>query len=104
MDRRLKLHEKLVETLGNDHVYFQPPENIRLNYPCIIYERYSGDSKFANNKTYQFTQAYEVTFIDQNPDNLERYSKDLFEKFEMVRYNRHFKADNLNHDVFIIYF
>ena len=40
MDRRLQLHEELCSVLGSRNVYFQPPETIKLTYPCIIYSKY----------------------------------------------------------------
>lgn len=104
MDRRLSLHEELVTILGSRNVYFQPPESIKLKYPCIIYERYNASQKFANNKTYSFRQGYEITYIDANPDGNASFKDNLINRLEMVRYNRHFKADNLNHDVYIIYY
>ena len=39
--RRLQLHEILVGILGNENVYFQPPANLVMQYPCIRYERMS---------------------------------------------------------------
>ena len=47
--RRLKLHERLVEILGTDHVYFQPPENFKLEYPAIVYSRKQISNRFADN-------------------------------------------------------
>ncbi len=67
---RLKLHEILVDILGSRHVYFQPPENIRLTYPCIVYERSSIDTNFADNNPYTNKKRYTVTVIDKNPDSV----------------------------------
>lgn len=104
MDRRLLLHEELVEILGSRNVYFQPPESIKLKYPCVIYDRYSGAHRYADNKTYAYTQAYEVTYIDLDPDSNTTFRENLLEKLKMVRYNRSFKNDNLNHDVYVVYY
>lgn len=32
------------------NVYFQPPESVKLLYPCIVYKRSAGDTRFADNK------------------------------------------------------
>ena len=98
---RIKLHETLVKILGSRNVYFQPPESIKLLYPCIIYKRSTGDTQFANDKPYTFKVRYQITYIDKNPDSevLEKIS-DL----PMCTFDRHFTADNLNHDIFNIYF
>lgn len=101
MGRRLELHEILCGILGSRNVYFQPPESIKMQYPCIVYDRNNGDTQFADDKPYEFRLAYEVTLIDKNPDN------DAILKLAalpMSRFNRHYTADNLNHDSFVIYY
>jgi hypothetical protein len=45
MGHRLQLQTLLEETA--EHVYFQPPPNIQMQYPCIIYGRDGSDVKFA---------------------------------------------------------
>lgn len=101
-DRRLKLHAELVELLGNNNVYFQPPESIRLQYPCIIYMRRGGDIQFANNKPYIYEDSYELMYIDRDLDN------DMVEKlarqFPKSQAGRSYTADNLNHYPFTIYY
>ena len=101
MDRRLKLHNILVEILGASNVYFQPPETIKMTYPCIVYIRNSAKTDFANNFPYQYTKRYEVTVIDENPDS-EIPGK--VASLPMCSFSRHFTSDNLNHDVFNLYF
>lgn len=102
MKDRLELHGKLKSIIGNDHVYFQPPPSVKMQYPCIVYKRSSGDTQFADNAPYVFTQSYEITVIDKNPDSPLPYK--IATGFEMIRFNRHFTADNLNHDTFILYY
>lgn len=102
MDRRLQLHEELVELLGTDHVYFQPPESVRLKYPCIVYERGSGNTEFANNRTYTYRDQYQLTVIDPDPDN--EVIDQIIWHFPMNRKGRHYTADNLNHDIINIYY
>lgn len=101
MNHRYELHELLCDILGNRNVYFQPPENVRLKYPCIVYERSDIRNRNADNNTYRQTFHYLITVIDPNPDSdivnsLSKQSK--------VRFNRHFVSDGLNHDVFSIYY
>lgn len=102
MASRLKLHEELVDILGTRNVYFQPPESVKINYPCIVYERNGGDTQFANDKPYTFAHRYSVTVIDKNPDS------DIIAKlalhFPLCIYDRHYTSDNLNHDVFNLYY
>lgn len=101
MRSRLTLHEKLVSLLGSRYVYFQPPESIKLNYPCIIYERYDINNTFADNDVYLQPRQYRVTIVDANPDS------DIVSKmslFPTAKFIRHQVVENLNHDIFNIYF
>lgn len=101
MGRRLQLHSLLKDILGTDHVYFQPPPSVSMKYPCIVYERDYFDIRFANDKPYNRQPRYKVTVIDQNPDG------NLPEKvgaLPMCTFDRRYASENLNHDVFKIYY
>lgn len=97
---RSELHTVL-ENIGTQKVYFQPPANIVLQYPCIVYELSQIDVTFANNLPYLVDKSYSVTVIDRNPDSEFPYK--LLE-IPMISFDRHFKADNLNHYAFTIFF
>jgi hypothetical protein len=99
--RRLILHDILLEILGTEHVYFQPPESIKLEYPCIIYNRDTISARHANNEKYAHKTRYQVTAIDRNPDS--DWHSGIFE-LPLCRYDRHFVKDGLNHDVYELYF
>jgi hypothetical protein len=99
MARRLQLHQ-LLETF-TPKVYFQPPTNIKLEYPCIIYKRDFAHTKFADDIPYDHKLRYAITIIDQDPDS------EIPEKvaaMPMSVFNRFFTVDNLNHDVYNVYF
>ena len=98
---RIELDGILQSIPGVSKVYFPPPESVKLKYPCIIYERTDADTQFANNTPYHFTWAYEVTVIDPNPDST---IPAAVAALPMSRFGRHFTSDNLNHDVFIVYY
>lgn len=102
MNKRLELQSILEEVLGSDHVFFQPPESIRLTYPCVIYHRESGSSRFADNKMYSFEYRYQIIYIDRNPDS--DFPIRLLERLPKCRYDRHYAVDNLNHEAFTLYF
>lgn len=100
-DKRLKLQEKLEVLLGSRNVYYQPPESVKMEYPCIRYSKSSIDSKHADNVKYVNTTAYDITVIDTLPDN------DVIMKIldlPMTSFDRHYVSDNLNHDVIRIYY
>lgn len=96
MGSRLELHEELCELLGSRNVYFQPPESLKMQYPCIRYS-ISGMPKInANDKVYMKTcNTYVITVIDKDPDS--DISTQILEHFSMVRFDRAYTSNNLNH-------
>lgn len=100
MTGRLELQAIFEEILGSQNVYFQPPASVSMKYPAIVYSRTEIDSRFAGNNVYAQATAYMVTVIDKNPDS--EYVKKV-SKLPMCSYDRSYRADNLNHDVFTIY-
>lgn len=101
MRPRLDLQAILEQIVGESKVYFQPPSSTRMIYPCIVYERVSASTKYADNNPYSFDLAYQLTLIDKNPDTI---LVNEIARLPKCRFDRHFVADNLNHEVFVIYF
>lgn len=99
MASRLEFSEALHKIC--DNVYFQPPESKKINYPCIIYERRNIDQQFADNIPYAQKTRYTVTVISRDPDDP---IVDAVSQFPYCLYDRFYTADNLNHDVFNIYY
>lgn len=97
MSRRTDLHTLLKAIIGSDAVYFQPPPTVQMVYPCIVYERSKYNSRYADNRPYILEQSYQVTVIDKNPDSP---ILDKVAHLPRCSHDRHFTADNLNHDVF----
>ena len=101
MASRLELHEKLCDILGTRYVYFQPPESVKLQYPCIVYSRSNMRPMWADNSIYNMMKQYMVTVIDKDPDSV--IPDHLQETIPFCRMERHYTSEGLNHDVFIIY-
>ena len=101
MAQRASLHSILKAILGSDNVYFQPPPNVKMAYPAIVYRRDYASTQFATNRPYTHTLRYQVTVIDQNPDNGIR---DKIAALPMCVFDRFYAADNLNHDVYKLFF
>lgn len=101
-EKRAQLNAKLVEILGSGNVYFEPPESVKLQFPCIVYERSAGDTDFANNMPYRFQVRYEITAISRQADN--PVIGKLAMSLPSILYNRHFVTDGLHHDVFSVYY
>ena len=115
MERRSDLLiQELKDLLGTDEVYFQPSAGVDqsddeqiiftgMNFPCFVLKRTTAYQPKANDRTYLFRPGYELTYINQDepdPEILEQIGR----KFGNCVYQRHFVADNLHHDVFVIYF
>lgn len=101
MDSRFELHELLCDILGSRHVYFQPPDSVRMQYDAIVYSRSNIENRFANDLVYMQHDAYEVIAIYEDPDD------DLprkISKLPLCQFDRHYTSDNLNHDVFTLYY
>lgn len=101
MASRLDLQDKLEEILGLKHVYFQPPEDLKMEYPAIRYSLSKIESRYANNAKYSKLNRYDVIVIDKLPNN-EAIQKIL--DLPYSSFDRHYTADNRNHDVIILYF
>lgn len=100
MASSLDLQEEFMTLCKN--VYFQPPESVKLSYPCIVFKRSTGDTRFADNKKYSYTRGYQVTVIDRDPDR--KLAEDVYLHFTYCRKDRDFVSDNLYHDVFDLYY
>ena len=101
MERRPELGKIFREILGTGNVYFQPPGNVRMSYPAIKYERSEMEVKHADDGVYNLRVRYMVTVIDSDPDS------EIVKRISMLplcRFERHYVQDNLNHDVFEIYY
>ena len=87
--------------LKSTNVYFQPPPNTEMKYPCIVYEVSTGSTTFADNAPYSFTKRYSVTVIDRKADS---EIPDEVAKLPMCIFDRTFTVDNLYHTVYSIYY
>lgn len=101
MGQRLELHAILEGILGSSNVYFQPPANVQMQYPCIRYQRDSARTEFGDNIPYRHKKSYQITVIDANPDS---DIPDKVAALPLSRFQRHYAANNLNHDVFSVFF
>lgn len=98
MDRRTELHEELCTLLGSRNVYFQPPSTVKMKYPCLVYQRDSSNDRFADNGRYLHRWGYSLTYITYDPDD--PLVDEIPRHFQYCRWNRHYTADNLNHDAY----
>lgn len=98
---REKLQALLEDILGSKSVYYQPPTNLQMSYPAIVYSRERINNTFADDSVYKQDYAYQITVIDKDPDS------EIVKKVSQIptcRHDRHFTSDNLNHDIFTLYY
>ena len=101
MGSRIDLQRLLENLLGSDHVYYDPPETVKIKYPAIIYSKNGVQSKRADDSRYQTLTRYDLIVLDRRPDN------PVIEKLldlSYCSYDRHYVSDNLHHDSLTIYY
>lgn len=91
----------LEDILGSEYVYFQPPANVRMKYPAIVYSLDDIDDLKADNDRYVRNKSYQVTVIDKDPDS---EIADRVSDLQYCSFERAYAADNLNHFVFRVFY
>ncbi len=97
--KRAKLSQLLHSIAPN--VYFQPPSDSEMCYPCILYDRDTGDTQFADNAPYHFEFRYQIIVIDRDPDSEIPSKVAMLPKCVM---DRAYPKDGLMHYVFNLYY
>jgi hypothetical protein len=101
MGTRLELQTLLQELQDGVNVYFQPPPSVSMVYPAIVYNRDYQSVEYADNGPYSRTIRYMITVIDSDPDSL---IPDKVAELPLTKYVRHYTTENLNHDIYDLYF
>lgn len=101
MGTRLDLQHRFEEVLGSKNVYFQPPETIKLKYPCIIYSLADIYTRNADDLHYTMQKVYNVTVISRDPDNT---IAEALLRYPKTRFDRRYVTDNLYHDILTLYY
>lgn len=97
MGQRLNLSQILRNLLGSNNVYFQPPADLKMKFPCIVYERAKLEPDYADNLPYKIDKVYYVTCIYDDPDS------DIPLKLAhlpMCVHQRHYETNNKYYDQF----
>lgn len=96
-----ELQSLLEEILGSRNVYFQPPSDKKLSYPCIVYRLDYVNLINADSIPFIKNKRYLVTYIDKIPD---QYIPDKLLSLPKVSFDRAYVADNLHHTAVRLYF
>lgn len=100
MGSRLELQAALESYCAN--VYYQPPENIKLKYPCVLYHL-SGDYNLkSNDSLYVSVNKYDLTVIDQDPESM--IPKNIYYNFKTCSLGHMFVNDGLYHSMLHLYY
>jgi hypothetical protein len=100
MGNRIELQAELVKFMSN--VYFQPPSNITISYPCIVYSKTQKSTQRANDGMYLSKQGYQITLIEKNPDS--EIANEIESHFQYCEISQHFVTDNLHHTTLNLYY
>lgn len=98
-DRRLELQRLLSNCAGTKNVYFQPPENLQIYYPAVIYELENVAKLDADNLIYGTRRSYRITYVTRDADDP---VIDKLAKLPRSRFVRFFASEGLNHYVYEI--
>lgn len=99
--KREDLQKKLVDILGSSNVYFQPPSNLKMKYPAIVYTLDKIPTRKANNHTYIKNRNYVVTHIYQSPKN--ELTDKMLDSFQFIKFVNRGYEDGLYNDRYEIY-
>lgn len=84
-----------------DNVYYQPGENVHLEYPCIVYQFLGPKDRFADNGYYNTFGKYQLTHIYKSPSNRKL---DEFRAMDKCNWSTTVITDGLYNDIYVIYF
>lgn len=102
MATRIELDKKLRAYYNPARVFYQPPESVKLTYPCVLYWLDSYEQRFADDKTYLGKCRYHLRFITKDPDD-ERILG-VLSHLQLIKLDNFYTADNLNHYDYTVYF
>lgn len=100
MGSRLELHDQLLSLCPN--VYFQPPSNTSMKYPCIVYNKTNRMRLYGSDVIHFTKQEYRLTIIDKNPDS--EIAETAEKTLQYCGIDQYYTIDNLNHTVVSLYY
>lgn len=90
----------LRQAVQYDRVYFQPPENLKIEYPAIVFHLSKIEIDHASDVPYKGAKEYSVTLItkDPEPDVIDEILKIPYSSLDTT-----YISDGMNHFVFTVY-
>ena len=104
-NRRLQLDAKLRDFLGlkkndPDHLYFQPPESVKLKFDAIIYKKLGLDLRRADDGIYSLQDTYHLVIVTRDPDS--PLPHDFQTRFPKASPGKVYVSENLYHHPFTL--
>ena len=93
----------VADYVGPVNTYYEPPENIRMTYPCFVLNLDNVDTVHSDNRVWNSDCVYSVTFMSPKvyENVIPLMVKSGFRKY--VRFNRKFTSDSIQHYVFTVH-
>lgn len=90
----------LQQVVQHNRVYFQPPENLKIGYPAVVFHLSKIEIDHASNAPYKGAREYSVTLItkDPEPDVIDEILKIPYSSLDTT-----YISDGMNHFVFTVY-
>lgn len=90
----------LQQAVQNNRVYFQPPENLKIVYPAVVFHLSKIEIDHASDAPYKGAREYSVTLItkDPEPDVIDEILKIPYSSLDTT-----YISDGMNHFVFTVY-
>lgn len=98
--KRVQLNNDL--KLFYPDVYFQPPSNIKLSYPCIVYSKSRDNASYASNDIYYEKDVYSITLMEKDPDSTK--AKEILRYFRHIAIQTYLTKDSLHQTTLILYY
>lgn len=90
----------LQKAVDHNRVYFQPPENLKIGYPAVIFHLSKIKLDHADDVPYKGAREYSVTLIAKEP---EPKVLDEILKIPYTTLDTTYIVDGMNHFVFTTY-
>lgn len=84
-----------------ENVYFQPPADKKLTFPCIIYKLDNLNVIFADNGAYRMMDEYSITYVTRDPDDKNIRA---IATLPLCRLTGTASPENLHHNYYTIYY
>ena len=98
---RQALHASLDTAFPDLEKYYQPPGDLLIARPCIVYERKALDPSFANNLVYSVGMRFQITILSDLPGYAS--NRNVYDIPGLIILdNRSFVTADVVHDVFTV--